>query len=143
MHDNILVPTDGSKHAEHAVEYALDLAEAFDAKLHTLYVVETKATYVITVDFTEKEMREYEEYGEETVTDVVERAEARGLQARGVVKAGRVPEEVVDYAEENDIDEIVIGKQGHGAVQQFLGGAAQKVANMSDIPVTIVGPKRQ
>ena len=139
MHDHILLPTDGSKQAERAVKYGLNLAEASGAMVHVLYVIETKANYIITVDFTDQEMKEYEEYGEKTVSDVVQRAEKRGLDAKAVVRSGRISENIVDYAVDNDIDHIVIGKQGHGALQQILGGTAQKVANLSDIPVTIVG----
>lgn len=143
MIDNILIPTDGSDKANHAVEYGLGLAEAFDATVHALYVIETKATYIITVDIKDSEMEEYREYGEQTVTDVVEQAGARGLEAKGVVRSGRVPEEVVEYANDNDVDTIVIGKQGHGAFERFIGGSAEKVANIADIPVTVVGPGRR
>lgn len=143
MLDNVLIATDGSKQAEYAVEYGLDLAEKLGATVHALYVVETKATYIITVDITDEEMEEYREYGEETVSDVIERAADREIDGQGVVKTGRIPEVIVDYAQDNDIDTIVIGKQGHGALQKFIGGTAEKVTNLSDIPVTVVGPKAQ
>lgn len=142
MLENILIPTDGSERAEHAIEYGFTLAEAFEAKVHVLYVVETKATYIITVDLKDEEMAEYREYGKETVTEVVGRAEERGLEGKGVVKSGKIAEEIVDYAQGNDIDTIVIGKQGHGALGKFIGGTAEKVANLADIPVTTVGSGR-
>lgn len=140
MHENVLIATDGSSKSESSVEYGLDLAERFDAHVHGLYVVETEATYILTVGLGDDQMEEYEEYGKETVSDVTGRAEQRGLDATGVVRTGRIAAEIVEYAEDNDMDLIVMGKQGRGAIEKYLGSTAEKVARMSDIPVTIVGP---
>jgi len=139
MYDNILIPTDGSERSEPAVEHALKLAETYDAKIHALYVVETKATYILTVGLDDEEMDEYREYGEETVSDVVERAREHGLDGRGVVKTGKISEEITEYAEENDIDGIVMGRQGHGSLEKYLGSTAEKVVRMTEIPVTVIG----
>lgn len=138
MFENILVATDGSEQAEGAEDYAIDLAETYDATIHVLYVVETKASYIITVDLKDEELDEYKAYGEETVSAVVDRAAERGVDGVGVVKTGRIPEQIAEYAEDNDIDSIVVGKQGHGALKKYLGGTAEKVANLTDIPLTIV-----
>ncbi|PSP28126.1 universal stress protein [Halobacteriales archaeon QH_2_65_14] len=140
MTDNVLIPTDGSDRAKDAVEYGLDLAEAYGTKVHVLYVVETKANYILTVELSDEEFEEYEEYGEQVVTEVVDRAADRGLAGTGSVKTGRVPEEIIEYADENDIDHIVMGKQGHGAIEKYLGGTAEKVMRMAGIPVTVLGP---
>lgn len=139
MYDNILIPTDGSEKSEPAVEHALQLAKTYDAKVHALYVIETKATYILTVGLDDDEMAEYEEYGEETVTEVVKRADGRGLAGQGAVKRGKVSEEIVEYAEDHDIDGIVMGRQGQGAVEKYLGSTAEKVVRMTQIPVTVVG----
>jgi len=140
MYDNILIPTDGSDQAERAVEHGLALAEAFDANVHALYVVETEASYILTVGLDDEEMAEYREYGEELVSDVINRAEERGLSGTGVIRTGRVSEEIVDYADDNDIDNIVMGGQGQGAIEKYLGSTAEKVVRMSSLPVTIISP---
>lgn len=140
MYDKILIPTDGSDQAARAVETGLDFAEAFGATVHALYVVETEATYILTVGLGDDEMEEYKQYGEDTVDEVVEAARARGLEATGAVKTGRISEEIVEYAEENEIDHIVMGKQGRGAIEKYIGGTAEKVMRMSSIPVTAIGP---
>lgn len=139
MYEKILLPTDGSQEAERAVSHGLDLAEAFDAEVHAIYVIETKATYILTVGLDDEEMEEYREYGEKTVNEIVERAAERGLGGTGTVKAGRISEEIIDYAEENDVDAIVMGKQGQGAIEKYVGGTAEKVMRMSDVPVTVLG----
>lgn len=140
MYDNVLIPTDGSEQAAEAVEEGLALAEAFDATVHALYVVETEATYILTVGLDDDQMAEYKEYGEDTVSEVVAQAEERGLSATSAVRTGRISEEVVEYADENDVDHIVMGKQGRGAIEKYIGGTAEKVMRMASIPVTAVGP---
>lgn len=140
MIENVLIPTDGSDKAEMGIRYGLDLAEAFDAHVHALYVIETEATYILTVGLDDDEMEEYREYGEEVVRDVVDRASARGLDGTGSIRTGRVSQDIVEYAEENDIDHIVMSGQGRGAIEKYLGSTAEKVLRLSSAPVTVVSP---
>lgn len=138
MLNRILVATDGSGAAARAEEYALDLAELAGAELDALYVVETKAKYILTVDLDDEEMERYEEYGEDAVTEVVDQAETRNLVARGVVRKGKIAPEIVEYANENDIDQIVVGRRGHGTIGKYVGSTPEKVIHMADVPVTVV-----
>lgn len=138
MYDNVLIATDGSDEAEDCVDHGLDVAEATDAKVHALYVVETKASYILTVGLSDEELESYREYGEDVVTEVIDSASERGLGGEGVIRTGRPAEEIVDYADENDIDIIVMGKQGHGAIERHLGSTAEKVMRMTDTSVTVV-----
>ena len=140
MYDTVLITTDGSDQAERAVEYGLDLAESTGADVHALYVVETQASYILTVGIDDQEMAKYREYGEEVVTDVIGRAEERGIEGVGAVTTGKTAKEIVDYAEENEVDAIVMGKQGSGAIAKYTGSTAEKVMRMADAPVTVVGP---
>lgn len=138
MIDKILITTDGSEQGEPAVSYGLDLAETTGAEVHALYVAETNASYILTVDLDDQSMDEVEEYGERTVSGVIERASKRGLSGKGVVRRGKVAPEIVEYADKNDIDHIVVGRQGRGAVEQYLGSTAEKLVRMSHQPVTVV-----
>ncbi|ARS91196.1 universal stress protein [Natrarchaeobaculum aegyptiacum] len=138
MYDNVLIATDGSDEVDPCIEYGLDIADAVDAKIHALYVVETKATYILTVGLSDDELEEYREYGRENVTDIVERAGDRGIEAAGIVRTGRPAEEIVEYARENDVDIIVLGKQGHGAIDRHVGSTAEAVIRMAENTATVV-----
>ena len=138
MFDRILIPTDGSEQANAAIEYGVALAKLSDADVHALYVIETRAQYIITVDIDDKAMREHEEWGEETVKSVVQRAEEEGLAGKGAVTKGKIAQEIVEYAQKNNIDHIVMGRRGQGAIGRYLGTTAEKVVHMSEKPVTIV-----
>lgn len=138
MIEKILIPTDGSNNAEPAVSYALDLAEMTGAEIHVIFVAETEASYILTVGLDDRSLDELEEYGEGVVTEVVDRGAERGIAGKGIIKRGKIASEIVDYANSNDIDQIVMGRQGRGAFEQYLGSNAEKVVRLSEVPVTVV-----
>lgn len=138
MYDKILIATDGSEQVEPAIEHGLDLAEAMDAEVHAIYVVETEATYILTAGLGQKEMDEYEGYGKDVVTDVVKRAESRGLEGVGVVKTGSIAQKVSEYAENEDVDNVILAERGRGAIEQYLGSNAEKIVRMCKQPVTVI-----
>ena len=142
MIDAILIPTDGSDRAEGAVEYGIDMAKKYGATVHALYVIETKAHYIYTVaGHDPEEMEEYEAYGREIVEKVVDAAVAEGLDGVGAVKKGRVAEEIVEYADDNAIDTIVMGAQGRSGIDKYLiGSTTEKVVRTASVPVTTVRP---
>lgn len=139
MYDNILIPTDGSDEAEAAVAHGIELAKAFDAKVHALYVIETQATYILTAELGDEEMEQYRDYGEGVVENVAEQAAAAGLDATGIIKVGKISEEIVEYAHNEGVDTIVMGRRGRGSIEQYLGSIAEKVVRKSKVPVTVVG----
>ena len=57
---------------------------------------------------------------------------------------GQPYEEIVTYAESNDIDMIVLGVRGHGLVKTlFLGSTTDRVVRRSPCPVLSVSLKVQ
>ncbi len=140
MYDSILIPTDGSDRGAAAVEHGIELAAAFGATVHAIYVIETKAHYPFTsAGHDPTEVQEHRDYGEKTVEAVVEDAVDRGLDGVGVVKSGRVAQEIVEYAEDHTLDAIVIGAQGRSGLDRYLiGGTTEKVVRTADIPVITV-----
>jgi nucleotide-binding universal stress UspA family protein len=144
MYDNILIPYDGSDESDVGADHGLDLAESVDATVHALYVADLPgAPRAMYIRDDEEEMRErYREYGEEVTGEVCERANEAGLDCVKAIQTGAVHEEVVDYAEENDIDLIVMGAAYRGKVGALLGGSTEKVVRTSSVPVTTVRESR-
>lgn len=139
MFENILLPTDGSKGAESAVERAIELARISDATLHVLYVVDTSAAE--TMDghggFA---LSALEEAGQETVGKVADRVRASGVEnVSSVVERGVPHRTILEYADERDIDCIVMGTHGRTGVERFLlGSVTEKVVRLSEVPVLTV-----
>lgn len=138
MYEKVLIAVDGSDIGEEVARNGLDVAEQFGSEVHVIYVVETKATYLITVGLSDEKMEQYEAYGEEVVSDVVAQANERGLDATGVVKKGNIANQVVQYANDEDVDGIFVGEQGHDPVKKYLGSNTEKIVRQSSKPVTII-----
>lgn len=138
MYKAILIPTDGSTPAQEAVHHGIGLASAFDATVHALYVIETKAHYIFTAAGHDPgEMDEYRTYGEDLVKRVVDKAVEEGLDGEGAVRTGSVAQEIVSYADDNDIDCIVMGSQGRSGIDDYLvGSTTEKVVRTANVPVT-------
>jgi nucleotide-binding universal stress UspA family protein len=140
MYDHILVPTDGSTGTDRAVEHALDLAEAYDADLHVLYVVNTSAYSTLPADANwESIIDALEEEGKTATGEVAERAEASGIDVTVEVDDGVPHKRILGYADEHGIDLIVMGTHGKtGLDRLLLGSVTEKVVRSSEVPVLTV-----
>lgn len=133
--DHILSPVDGSEPSFRALELAARLSKRFGAKLTVLAVRQ----YIV---------------GRKTVADVWSDAEVKDIfnKAREITAAAGSPETgiaesrardvahaIVDYAEQNGVDLIVMGASGIGALKTFvIGSVSSDVLRKSVCPVTIV-----
>lgn len=142
--ERILVPVDFSEHAARALEHARAIAASHDAALELLHVIE-EPTFPAFYGAAYKAA-----YG--TVPDVQEQARAaleRLTQAvretdveRGIghyVRRGHAAAEIIQLAEEHDIDLIVIASHGLTSLEHLLlGSVAEKVVRTASCPVFVV-----
>lgn len=137
MYDSILVPTDGSDEALMAAEHGVGLAAAVGATVHALYVVDLpnapRTPYLL--DDEEEVRAEYRAYGREVTEAVCAMATEVGVECTTALKSGAVHEEIVDYAEDERMDAIVVGTGYQGKLGALLGTIAEKVVRTSTVPV--------
>ena len=80
-----------------------------------------------------------EQAGGKLTDSVLERARERGIDAESAVESGDPADVITDYAEDKEIDVIVLGARGRSAVGKFLlGDVAGKVARHATTPVLLV-----
>ncbi|MFC7214865.1 universal stress protein [Saliphagus sp. GCM10025334] len=143
MQDRILVPVDGSDRAADALEFAFE--EHPDATIVALHVIDPADLYGAPgleggamINY-EEIHRQSKERGETLLGNVDEKAADRGVDCETELVVGRVARSIIDYAEENPVEQIVIGSHGRrGASRILLGSVAETVARRSPVPVTIV-----
>lgn len=130
----ILVPLYGSSESEAALREAFDLFP--EAKIHAFHVVQVtefpqypnKSAYELAV-----------EKGREILTRADEITGKHNQEIETAMKEGHAAKTIVRYAEENDIDHIVMGSTGwSGAVRVLLGSVAESVARRAPCSVVIV-----
>jgi nucleotide-binding universal stress UspA family protein len=138
MYDRVLVTTDGSTASEGAIDHAIDLAKQYGATLHALYVVDSAAyaSLEMAADVVADELRSE---GAEVVEAIAERAADAGVTAETAIETGVVHRTIVDYADREGIDLVVMGTHGRTGVDRFLlGSVAEKVIRTADAPVMTV-----
>lgn len=143
MYNNILVPIDGSKNAQEAVNVAIKLAKTFEAKLNVVSVA-TDQRYV--------------QYGVTLGTDVMDSFESAAnkilYQAKKDVEAADVPVEThfvigspkMQIAEKLPVDLntdlTIIGKSGmNGISRALLGSTTEYVVRHSPTDVIVIENK--
>jgi len=135
MIHKLLIAYDGSDSAKAAFDFALDLAEKYSAELHVLAVARPPefGAEVETEAVIESSRRHY--------THLLQPLKARvaGLTTHFEVLVGHPAESIVLYAEDHDIDHIVLGHRGHSLFERWLiGSVARQVIAYAHCTVTVV-----
>lgn len=138
MYDRILFPTDGSDGTMGALDHAIAHAKTYDATLHVLYVVEE--TYPLVEAGPPDVLEELKEEGERLLDDVRARAKEAGVESiQGTISGGSPYRQILQYADEHDIELIVMGTHGRRGVDRYLlGSVAEKVVRTAECPVLTV-----
>jgi nucleotide-binding universal stress UspA family protein len=143
MISKILVPVDGSRHANAAVEWASDLAVKFQARLLLLNVVIESGSGVVPDEY-----RDYAKIERAEVTDwdlleslarkivsaAERRARSRGASAvETAVEFGDPAAVILEQSKKFAADLIVMGRRGLGPLPGlFLGSVSSKVLHLAD-----------
>ncbi len=140
----IMLATDGSESARKAVNSAIEIAKSSNAKLYAVHVIALGDYYSsmpLSIDAEWiKAMEEHLRIQGKEATDYVENAgRAANVEVEPVILEGNPANEIVDFAEKNDIDLIVMGTQGKTGIQRFLiGSVAENVVRHSIKTVLVV-----
>ncbi len=143
----ILIATDGSESAEKAADFGVQIAGLSGAKVYAVYVIDTTPYYSIPLDqvWSKEVYEQLETMGYEITSDVEKTAKAAGLKAESLVLKGDPAERIVNFAEERNVDMIVVGSHGIGGFERLvIGSVSEKVVRHAKVPVLVVRePKEQ
>jgi nucleotide-binding universal stress UspA family protein len=127
--ETVLFATDASPASQAAEDHAIDLAARLGARLVVLSVVSGSPTVQATRQL--------------AIEAVVQRARAGGADATGMTWNGEAGESIVEAAEAESADLIVVGTHERGAVGRlFLGSVSDHVVRHARCPVMVVRPTR-
>lgn len=136
MYQRILVPTDGSPGTDRVVDHALAIANAVDADVHVLYVVDTRPFAGVDLAEDEGLERAARAAGREAVTSIRERAAGAGIEVTQAIRTGVPHAEILDYVDDRGIDLAVMGTAGRtGARLAAIGSTTERVLRRAAVPV--------
>ena len=151
MIKRILVPIDGSEPSNRALDYALDLAEELDAEVVILSVVPPVTLPVfseepgITPIITPRDIDRYNSKLRATFENVLSEALARArakkpdLRVSTKLLEGRPADKIVEVAERENFDLIIMGSRGLSGLRELLlGSTTRRVADHCTKPLLII-----
>ena len=147
MFERILIATDGSKHSERAAEAGIEMAKLYGSAVTALFVVDIGKEYAPLGDLISKVADDMiagirgnlQKQGDEATKRVEEIAEKAGIAVTKKITEGYPAEDIIQIAEEGDMNLIVMGGIGATGLERFLlGSVADKVVRSSRIPVLVV-----
>ena len=134
MIKHILVGFDNSEESRRAVQWAIELAEQTSARLDVVAVARPPeiADDVETEALIERIRKQHRH-------DLAELRAATGDKIHTHVLVGHPAEQLLRYAEEHDVDHIVVGHRSRYAVQRWwLGSVSRQISDHAKCSVTIV-----
>jgi nucleotide-binding universal stress UspA family protein len=135
-YEDILVPTDGSRHARAALDRAVELAGITGATVHVLTVVDVGTVGLEGYSGVDALVSG----AEATAEDAAATAEAAGIEATATVEvASSATRGIRSVIADRDVDLVAIGTRGRRGVERYLlGSVAERTVRTSPVPVLTV-----
>lgn len=136
----ILWATDFSDEAQEALVYAHYFAQAFNAKITALHVVPDFSPALLdTAAVVKGELVKRVEFIKtETKKRLEKIKKSKDISFKILIKEGTVSKKIIEAAEEEKSDLIVMGKKGLSALEKlFIGSAATQVLHNSPVPILL------
>lgn len=149
MFNKILMSLDGSDLAECIFPYVEDIAKLRNSQVEAAFVVEHyEMPFHGGVVFDEENLRAIErsakEGAERYMNTVKQRLFSKGIDVNTVVLEGKIADSLVDYANNNNFDLIVMATHGRsGLARWVIGSIADKILHCSTVPVLLIRSEKQ
>jgi nucleotide-binding universal stress UspA family protein len=147
MFKHLLLPTDGSKFSERAVQRGIEFAKSIGARVTTVHVIPefrmmADESFVLptSADLKRRYEREAKARATKMLAKIGERAKAANVSYEAVTVTGDVPyEEIIETAKKCKCDLIMMASHGRRGISGLLlGSETAKVLTHSKIPVLVV-----
>jgi len=141
MFKRILLATDGSSHAEKALEYARDLALRDDAQVIVVHAFEPASAYPAYLGdlWGEQILARLVAAGRELVNEAAQELRQAGVDVIAEVREGPPADAILRVADVRQPDLIVMGSRGHGELASLLlGSVSHRVLAHTHTPVMVV-----
>lgn len=131
---NILVPLDGSDASLRALNLAISIAKSNNSAIIGMHVIQ------MPLEFNSKIKQQYKKNTTKIFNNAAKIANKARVSFKEKIKSnGYVGNEIVKFAQNGNLDLIVMGSRGPSPIGEiFLGSVANYVITRSKIPVLIV-----
>lgn len=138
----ILIPVDGSANSDRAVDYVIANADnqKIPPEVCLLNVQWKLGSGNVKLFISQETINDYyREQGAAALVQARAKLDAAGLAYTYHISVGSPAEAVVQYAQEHQVDQIVMSAHGEATLSNFLlGSVASKVVHLAQVPVLLV-----
>ena len=140
-----MIAIDGSEHSLKAAEYALEIAKSFGAQLYAVTVTYVPESYHLKQEDVLSQSKEIHDNSMEDAKTWLEKFNQKSkednIQLKTELISSHRPVDyvILEYAEKNNIDLIVVGTRGRSGFKKLLlGSIASSVVTYAHCPVMVV-----
>lgn len=143
----VVVPTDFSGEADHAIDVAIVIARQMKASILIVNIIQSiyEAGYAATANLPEEGKKVLEadiKKAEKEMADLVKKYEVEDVEIKTAVKVGSIFQDIADNIVQIEADLIVLGTKGDKGLHAFfIGSNAEKVVRRASCPVITVRKK--
>ncbi len=142
----ILCAVDLSEHSKTVAEYAILLARSMGAEITVLYTAPSLSQYVgfhVPPSSIENFVGEIVTGAEQSMDEFIAACFTDpAIKVEGKILSGYAAQEILGYANTNEMDIIVMGTHGRSGIDRILfGSVAEKVVKTASVPVMTIRPR--
>jgi nucleotide-binding universal stress UspA family protein len=111
------------------------------AKIYAIYVIDITPYRSVPLDeiWSKEVLDEFEKAGHEATSYVEKIGKAAGAEVESRVLKGHPAEKILSFAEDNNIDMIIVGSLGKSGYERILvGSVSEKIIRHAKVPVLVV-----
>jgi nucleotide-binding universal stress UspA family protein len=137
---HIMVPTDFSDAAGHALDYAIELSKKHEARLTLLHIYEIPAmVFAEQASLSSDVLKALEDGARQQLGDLMKKVHERVPAAQSILMLGAAGEMIASQAERAGADLIVMGTHGRrGLSHVILGSVAERTLRRASVPVLVL-----
>lgn len=137
MFNNILVPLDGSPVADRILPHVAAIARRDGPKITLLRVLETNGAQSTAIDSVDWHFAKAEAHAH--LDEAAKQLAQMGLTADTVLLEGKAAQRIIEYAQRNDVDLLMISSHGRGGLSTWkVSGVVQKIIHLIGTSVMLV-----
>jgi len=138
---NILLATDFSSASGRALEYAASLARRYGSTIYLTHIISMDGYPLMAPDFAATSLQKMHAEAEQGFRELLKSGLLIALPYKAVIQEGILWPAIEELIKKHEIDLLVVGTHGAGAVRKVLiGSGAEEIFRKAEVPVLTVGP---
>ena len=138
---NILLATDFSPASDQALEHAISLARRYGSTIYLTHIITTDSYPIMSPEFAASSLQKMHVEAEQGFREILKTGRLLALPYKAIIQEGLFWPAIEESIKNYDIDLLVVGTRGVGAIRKVLiGSGAEEIFRKARIPVLTVGP---